>query len=182
MRGFEPRCEPYNEVVNGKLNVVALVVTSGQAMSQLTDRHWEYHRQAVPSIPMSSWSFPSRHLPLSTPLHLLPCLPILPSLPIPYIPLILSSFFPSISHSLTIPSDPLLPHPFPLLYAPYISSHPFSSRTPLFILYLAPDWDGVRSVAEAVLMPGASVSGADSVRLWVTFSIKLCIFKLYTSI
>ena len=28
-----------NEVVNSKLNVVALVVTSGQAMSQLTDRH-----------------------------------------------------------------------------------------------------------------------------------------------
>ena len=31
--------KPCNEAVNSKLNVVTLVVTSGQAMSQLTDRH-----------------------------------------------------------------------------------------------------------------------------------------------
>ena len=29
----------FHEVVNSKLNIVALVVTSGQAMNQLTDRH-----------------------------------------------------------------------------------------------------------------------------------------------
>ena len=57
----------------------------------------------------------------------------LPSLLIPYIPLILYSSFPSLSHSLTIPSDPVLPHPFPLLSVPCSSSHPFPSSTSLLI-------------------------------------------------
>ena len=104
-------------------------------MSQLTDCHWEYHRQAVPSIPISSsWSFPSHHLPS---FHPFTTLPMLPFLPVPYIPLILSSSFPSLSHLLPpfsyfpIRPDtlnyPILSHSFPSLIFLFILSHPLPS-------------------------------------------------------
>ena len=102
-------------------------------------RRWASWQTAIeniiarPSRPFSyrlDHSRPSRHL---SSFHPFTSLPMLPSLPIPYIPLILSSSFPFLSYSLTILFDPLLPHPFPFLYVPYISSHSFPSLHPLLI-------------------------------------------------
>ena len=121
-----------NEVVNSKLNVVA------------SSHKWSSDEPA--DRPPLRTSSPGRHvhchivliIPVPSlapfcPLYFFPCLPMLSSLSIPYLPLILSSSFPSLSHSLTIPSDPLLSQPFPLLYVPYISSHSFPSPTSLLI-------------------------------------------------